>query len=189
MKKEKKEKHKKSRKKHALALSAPSAALHPPSTLPPNPPSSAQRHAAFDPRIQTLVRQIIERVADKWTMVVLEVLAQHSVVRFSRLAKLSGGVSQKMLTKTLRQMESDGLVQRTVLPVIPPHVEYQLTQLGHSLGQAFCGVWTWAEQNYDAVEQARATFRASSAATRNHRAHPAGHTQTAPAITTPGHPR
>jgi len=186
MKKEKK--HKKSKKKHALALSAPSAAMHPPSTLPPSPRSSTERHAAFDPRIETLVRQIIERVADKWSMVVLEVLSEHGVVRFSQLGKLSGGVSQKMLTKTLRQMESDGLVQRTVLPVIPPHVEYQLTQLGHSLGQAFCGVWIWAEQNYDAVEQARAAFRASSAATRNHPAHPAAHAQPAPAINTPGDP-
>jgi DNA-binding HxlR family transcriptional regulator len=60
-----------------------------------------------DPKVEALVREIIERVADKWTMLVLE---EHGVVRFTRLGKLVGGVSQKMLTKTVRQMERDGLV-------------------------------------------------------------------------------
>jgi DNA-binding HxlR family transcriptional regulator len=112
-----------------------------------------------EPKVDALVREIIERVADKWTMVVLDVLAEHGVVRFTKLGQLAGGVSQKMLTKTVRQMESDGLVKRTVHPVVPPRVEYELTELGHSLGEAFCGVWLWAEKNYDAVERARAEFR------------------------------
>ncbi len=86
-------------------------------------------------------------------MVVLDVLADHGTVRFTQLGKLAGGVSQKMLTKTVRQMESDGLVKRTVHPVVPPHVDYTLTDLGRSLGEAFCGVWVWAEKNYDAVEK------------------------------------
>jgi DNA-binding HxlR family transcriptional regulator len=80
-------------------------------------------------------------------------------MRFTWLGEVIGGVSQKMLTKTLRQMEADGLVSRTVFPVIPPRVEYQLTALGHSLGEAFCGVWMWAEQHRQAIEQARARFR------------------------------
>jgi len=79
------------------------------------------------PEIDALVREIIGRIADKWTMLVLEVLAEHGTVRFTRLGELVGGVSQKMLTKTLRQMEYDGLVTRTVHPVIPPHVDYKLT--------------------------------------------------------------
>jgi DNA-binding HxlR family transcriptional regulator len=112
-----------------------------------------------EPKVHALVREIIERVADKWTMVVLDVLAEHGVVRFTKLGQLAGGVSQKMLTKTVRQMESDGLVKRTVHPVVPPRVEYELTELGHSLGEAFCGVWLWAEKNYDAVERARTEFR------------------------------
>jgi DNA-binding HxlR family transcriptional regulator len=66
------------------------------------------------------VREIIERVADRWTMLVLEVLGEHGVVRFTLLGDLVGGVSRKMLTKTARQMERDGLVTRTVHPVIPP---------------------------------------------------------------------
>ena len=110
-------------------------------------------------KIDALVREIIERIADKWTMVVLDVLAEHGTIRFTKLGKLAGGVSQKMLTKTVRQMESDGLVKRTIHPVVPPHVEYALTDLGKSLGEAFCGVWIWAEKNYDAVEQSRAAFR------------------------------
>ncbi|MFT4113160.1 winged helix-turn-helix transcriptional regulator [Silvibacterium sp.] len=112
----------------------------------------------IDPKIERLVREIIERIADKWTMIVLEVLEEHGVVRFTRIGELVGDISQKMLTKTLRQMEHDGLVLRTVHPVIPPHVDYQLTPLGHSLGAAFCGVWIWAEQHYEEIERARKAF-------------------------------
>ena len=114
---------------------------------------------ASDPKVDILVREIIDRVADKWTMLVLEVLEEHGTVRFTRLGELVGGVSQKMLTKTVRQMESDGLVTRTVHPVIPPHVDYKLTDLGHSLGEAFCSVWIWAERHHDEVALARQKFR------------------------------
>lgn len=111
-----------------------------------------------DPKVEALVREIIERVADKWTMLVLEVLEEHGVVRFTRLGELVGDVSQKMLTKTVRQMERDGLVTRTVYPVIPPRVEYELTELGRSLGEAFCGVWIWAVAHGEEIERARAAF-------------------------------
>ena len=110
------------------------------------------------PEIDKLVEAIIGRVADKWTMLLLEALAQHGTVRFSRLAALVGGISQKMLTQTLRQMERDGLVTRTVHPVVPPKVEYKLTELGMSLGAAFCGVWIWASEHLERVEKARQTF-------------------------------
>jgi DNA-binding HxlR family transcriptional regulator len=113
-----------------------------------------------DPKLDALVREIIERVADKWTMLVLEVLEEHGVVRFTRLGELVGGISQKMLTKTVRQMERDGLVTRTVHPVIPPRVEYQLTPLGRSLGEAFCGVWIWAEKHGEEIERAREAWEA-----------------------------
>ncbi len=75
--------------------------------------------AVTDPKVESLVREIIERVADKWTMLVLEVLEEHGVVRFTRLGELVGGISQKMLTKTVRQIKRDGLVTRTVHSVIP----------------------------------------------------------------------
>lgn len=113
-----------------------------------------------DPALQALVQEIIGRVADKWTMLALEVLEAHGQVRFTKLGELIGGVSQKMLTKTLRQMEADGLVLRTVFPVIPPKVEYGLTKMGLSLGAAFCGVWLWAEQHRSAIVESRKVFNA-----------------------------
>ena len=112
----------------------------------------------LDPRIEALVNDLIGRVADKWTMIILEVLAERGELRFTRLSELVEGISQKMLTQTLRQMEQDGLVVRTVHPVVPPKVEYRLTALGLSLGAAFCGVWVWAAENLQQVEQARRRF-------------------------------
>ncbi len=96
--------------------------------------------------IDDMVLAVIARIADKWTMCVLEVLEQNGVLRFGRIAQLVGGISQRMLTKTLRQMEQDGLVTRTIYPEVPPKVEYQLTPRGLSLCEAFCSVWRWAEQ-------------------------------------------
>jgi DNA-binding HxlR family transcriptional regulator len=116
-----------------------------------------------DPRVEALVNEVIGRVADKWTMLILEVLAEHGELRFTRVGELVGGISQKMLTQTLRLMERDGLVVRTVHPVIPPKVEYRLTDLGVTLAEAFCGVWTWAEANIERIETARARFDARKA--------------------------
>ena len=124
----------------------------------------ARRYAAaapptdLDPRVGELVNELIGRVADKWTMLVLEVLGEHGELRFTRLSGLVDGISQKMLTQTLRHMERDGLLVRTVHPVVPPKVEYRLTGLGLSLSAAFCGVWVWAAENLEEVEQARRTF-------------------------------
>jgi DNA-binding HxlR family transcriptional regulator len=114
--------------------------------------------APVDPRVEMLVNDLIGRVADKWTLLVLEELEDNGVLRFTELARMVPGISQKMLTQTLRAMERDGLVERTVHPVIPPKVEYRLTDLGHSLGEAFCGVWHWAGDNLDRVEAARKAF-------------------------------
>jgi DNA-binding HxlR family transcriptional regulator len=110
------------------------------------------------PHVETLVVDIIGKVAAKWTMLILEALEEQGTMRFTTLARLVEGISQKMLTQTLRQMESDGLVCRTIHPVIPPHVDYTLTPLGHSLSAAFCGVWTWAEKHYADVEDARKRY-------------------------------
>src|ERR1700691_1660262 len=115
----------------------------------------------LDPRIEALVNDLIGRVADKWTMLVLEVLAEKGELRFTRLSELVERISQKMLTQTLRQMERDGLITRTVHPVVPPKVEYKLTHLGLSLGAAFCGVWVWAAENLQHVERARVKFEKS----------------------------
>ncbi len=112
----------------------------------------------IDPRIEALVHDLIGRVADKWTMLVLDVLGEHGELRFTRLSELVPGISQKMLTQTLRHMERDGFLVRTVHAVVPPKVEYRLTTLGLTLGAAFCGVWVWAVENLDGVEHARQAF-------------------------------
>ncbi len=114
--------------------------------------------AEVDPKLEALVNDLIGRVADKWTMIVLEVLNDHGELRFTQLARKVGGISQKMLTQTLRQMERDGMLIRTVHAVVPPRVDYRLTDLGASLGAAFCGVWIWAEENREKVEAAREAF-------------------------------
>ncbi|CAN5310326.1 helix-turn-helix domain-containing protein [soil metagenome] len=113
-----------------------------------------------DPVIATLVQEIIGRVADKWTMLILEALEENGTTRFTQLGRHVGGISQKMLTKTVRQMERDGLITRMVHPVVPPRVDYSLTELGHTLGEAFCGVWTWAETYHAEIDAARAAFAA-----------------------------
>lgn len=153
MKKDKKSK--KAKKHEAIAISADSDAKH----AHAEPKAVSKSSVKSDAKVDALVREILERIADKWTMIVLDVLAENGTVRFTHLGKLAGGVSQKMLTKTVRQMEKDGLVKRTVHPVVPPHVDYALTDLGRSLGEAFCGVWVWAEAHYDDVENARTAFK------------------------------
>jgi len=109
-------------------------------------------------RKEALVREMLGRIADAWTLLVLDALDDGRAARFSRLRERVGGISQKMLTKTLRQLERDGLVQRTVHPEVPPRVEYRLTPLGRSLGAAVCGVWEWVEKNLERVERARRSY-------------------------------
>ena len=109
-------------------------------------------------KVEALVTELIGRVADKWTMMIIEVLTEQGEVRFTRLSEMVPGISYKMLTQTLRQMEREGLVVRTVHPVVPPKVEYRLTTLGLSLSAAFCGVWMWAEEHLAEVESARNAF-------------------------------
>ncbi len=107
---------------------------------------------------EALVREILERVADKWTLLVIDVLGEHGEMRFTRLRERVGGVSQKMLTKTLRQLERDGLVTRRVHAVVPPRVDYKLTPLGESLGESVCAIWTWVEKHMKDVERARRSY-------------------------------
>jgi DNA-binding HxlR family transcriptional regulator len=107
---------------------------------------------------ELLVREMLSRVADKWTLIVLDVLASDGELRFTRLRERVGGVSQKMLTKTLRQLERDGLVKRRVHAIVPPRVEYKLTPLGESLGESVCGIWIWVEKHLSAVERSRRAY-------------------------------
>jgi DNA-binding HxlR family transcriptional regulator len=118
-------------------------------------------HVAHDDgqtKTDELARNIIEQIADKWTILVIDALGTHGVMRFSRLRDHIGNVSQKMLTKTLRQLERDGLVSRHVHPVIPPRVDYRLTPLGRSLLDKVCGIWDWVEAHMAEMDTARHRF-------------------------------
>lgn len=117
-------------------------------------------YSEVDPKVEAMVHELIGRVADKWTLLIVEELEENGTLRFTQLSRKIAGISQKMLTQTLRQMERDGLVDRTVHAVVPPKVEYRLTQLGHGLSESFCGVWRWVEGNLEAVEAARQAFDA-----------------------------
>lgn len=104
-----------------------------------------------------LTRELMARVGDKWSMLVV-VLLGDGPQRFNELKRIVGGVSQRMLTVTLRGLERDGLVKRTVLPAVPPRVEYSLTPLGRTLLKPLRELATWVGANRAAIEQARAAF-------------------------------
>ena len=107
------------------------------------------------PDKEAMLRETLEQVADKWTLLVIDALEGAGEVRFSQLRARIGGVSQKMLTKTLRQLERDGLVTRRVHATVPPRVDYRLTPLGESLGEAVCSLWKWVDAHGDDVKRAR----------------------------------
>jgi len=104
-----------------------------------------------------MVSSVLARVGDKWTVLVVMFLADGSK-RFNELKRLIGGVSQRMLTLTLRGLERDGLVTRTVTPSIPPRVDYELTNLGRSLQRHAVALACWANENGPAIERARTAF-------------------------------
>ncbi len=102
-------------------------------------------------------RQILSRIADKWTMLVVLALGS-GTLRFSQLRSRIGGVTQKMLTQTLRGLERDGLISRKAHPTVPVTVEYTLTPLGHSLGEAVSVIRGWTYSHIAEIEQARRHF-------------------------------
>lgn len=107
------------------------------------------------------VSEILSRVGDKWTVLVVEYLGQ-GPMRFSELKRTIGGVSQKMLTTTLRGLERDGFVTRTVFPTIPPRVDYELTDLGQDLLTPVRALGEWARRNTIRVNEARQRFDGSA---------------------------
>jgi DNA-binding HxlR family transcriptional regulator len=103
-------------------------------------------------------RLILERIADKWTTLIIGILAQHERRRFNELRRMVGGISQKMLTQTLRDLERDGLVKRTIYAEIPPRVEYELTPLGRTLCIPLGSLTQWAHDHIEEVKVAQARF-------------------------------
>lgn len=106
---------------------------------------------------QCPTRLMLNRIADKWTVLVLGLLEQETK-RFSTLQREIGGISQKMLTQTLRGLERDGLVQRKVYPTVPPKVEYNITALGATLVGPLTGLRLWSEKYIEEVLAAQAIY-------------------------------
>lgn len=104
------------------------------------------------------VSDILKRVGDKWTVLVVSLLGREGRMRFGALRSRIGGISQKMLTATLRGLERDGFVTRTVTPSIPPRVDYELTALGHELWKPVQALGDWARENIGKVSNAREKF-------------------------------
>lgn len=103
------------------------------------------------------ISTLLARIGDKWTVLVVQTLGDGSR-RFNELRREIPSVSQRMLTLTLRNLERDGLVNRTVTPTIPPRVDYELTELGKSLQKPICALATWALHNVDQIHAARERF-------------------------------
>ena len=122
---------------------------------PPAPPPEAEHTPA-----NCRAREMIVRVADKWSMYVIHVLADAGTLRFSELRRRVDGVSQRMLTVTLRGLERDGLVRRTMHPEVPPRVEYALTPLGATLRELVRELMAWSGAHLAEVDAARARYDA-----------------------------
>lgn len=106
------------------------------------------------------VRNVVDRIGDKWSVLVLLALEQGVVLRFNEIHKYLETISQKMLTVTLKTLEADGLVKRTVFAQIPPKVEYQLTDRGKTLLPHLHGLVTWAKENMAEIKDSRSRFEA-----------------------------
>ena len=106
------------------------------------------------------VRKVLNRFGDKWSILILMVLGEVDNMRFNKLHKTIGDISQKMLTVTLRTLEADGLVNRTIYPEIPPRVEYEITERGKSLLIHINKLVFWADENMEAILESREKFKA-----------------------------
>lgn len=106
------------------------------------------------------IRDVLDRLGDRWTVLVLMTLGD-STLRFSELRRQIVDISPRMLAQTLRQLEQDGLADRTVYPTIPPRVEYRMTELGRSFYAHLQPMVQWAEKHHDAVRKAREAFVAN----------------------------
>lgn len=103
---------------------------------------------------------VLNRIGDKWSVMVVGMLGRNGTLRFNELKRLINGVSQRMLTLTLRNLERDGLVTRTIYPEVPPRVEYGLTELGKTLEVPIAGLWDWSAEHHASIIDARAIYDA-----------------------------
>ncbi|MGV8833689.1 MAG: winged helix-turn-helix transcriptional regulator [Devosia sp.] len=112
----------------------------------------------------TAMSDVLNRIGDKWSVMVVGILGQNGTLRFNELKRMINGVSQRMLTLTLRNLERDGLVTRTIYPEVPPRVEYQLTELGKTLQKPITALWDWSSANHGSIMDARSIYDARSEA-------------------------
>ena len=108
-------------------------------------------------------RRLLDRIGDRWTVLIVGILAESGPIRFGDLGRRVDGISQKMLTQTLRNLERDGLVQRTLYAQVPPRVEYELTAAGHSLRVPLKALESWAIEHMGDVDSAHQAYDAASA--------------------------
>ncbi|WP_083191113.1 winged helix-turn-helix transcriptional regulator [Salipiger sp. CCB-MM3] len=125
--------------------------------------SMAAWTGAPEDEAQCPVRDVLDRVAQKWTLLILVAL-EPAPKRFSQLQRQVGDISKRMLTQTLRQLERDGMVSRQVFPTKPPSVEYALTELGRSSLAPIGALLVWADSHHGEITAARASFDAGEAA-------------------------
>jgi DNA-binding HxlR family transcriptional regulator len=111
------------------------------------------------------IREVLNRVGDKWSVLIVQLLG-NGPKRFSELRHTIEGISQRMLTLTLKGLERDGLVTRTVYPTIPPKVEYELTDLGRTLRKPIQALAVWAHDNREKIQQARNRYDARVASSK-----------------------
>ncbi|MCX2484960.1 winged helix-turn-helix transcriptional regulator [Pedobacter sp. MR2016-24] len=104
------------------------------------------------------VRDVLDRVGDKWSILVITILGEEGTLRFNEINAVIGTISQKMLTVTLKTLEADGLVSRKVYPQVPPRVEYTLTERGSSLLPAMTQLIDWALQHMPAIKASRTAY-------------------------------
>ena len=104
------------------------------------------------------VRQVLDRIGDKWSTLIILILGDSGVMRFNGIGAAIGDISQKMLTATLRNLEADGLVSRKMYQEIPPRVEYELTELGRSLLPLIRQLQIWADENFDIIKKNRKRY-------------------------------
>jgi DNA-binding HxlR family transcriptional regulator len=121
---------------------------------------------SHDPAQCPAVREVLNRVGDKWSVQIVKLLGD-GPKRFSDLKRSIEGISQRMLTLTLRGLERDGLLSRTVEPTIPPKVEYELTSLGKTVLKPICALAQWALDNRVAIHEAQRAYDAKTAAEDN----------------------
>ncbi|WP_306005004.1 winged helix-turn-helix transcriptional regulator [Aquicoccus porphyridii] len=109
------------------------------------------------------IRDVLDRIGDQWSLLILQVL-EHGTMRFSAINRAIGDISKQMLSKTLRRLEEDGFIRRTLYPEVPPRVEYELTDLGRSFLVPMKGLVAWADDHHRAICEARADYAARAGA-------------------------